>query len=322
MPETSARISLPLIQPSQAQKHVTHNEAIVRLDATVQLTIMAFDLAEPPAVPQEGDLFSLAASPTGAWAGQGGALAYFSNGGWIFISPHEGWRAWDLAASEMRIHLGGGWQTLTPQLQNIVGLGIGTTSDATNRLAVASDASLFTHDGNGHQVKVDKASADETASLLFQDNFSGRAEIGLIGDDDLQFKVSPDGTNFEEALRIRSADGVVEAKCLMSGKVDVQDDGVALIPTPGGGGIVVVSMVNPLYAQTTHNGIYAYDSGLTLSLTTLASGGNLMNLGAVVPTGATGPNGGSGIAVGTGQLYFENRHGGMRTYAYTFLNTD
>jgi hypothetical protein len=37
MPDTSHALSLPLIQPSQAQKHVTHNEALRILDAVVQL---------------------------------------------------------------------------------------------------------------------------------------------------------------------------------------------------------------------------------------------------------------------------------------------
>ena len=45
MPATSPRLALPFIQPSQAQKHVTHNEALQLLDAVVQLRIRAFGLA-------------------------------------------------------------------------------------------------------------------------------------------------------------------------------------------------------------------------------------------------------------------------------------
>ena len=35
--ENSANLQLPYIMPSQAQKHVTHNEAVRTLDALVQL---------------------------------------------------------------------------------------------------------------------------------------------------------------------------------------------------------------------------------------------------------------------------------------------
>lgn len=46
-------------------------------------------------------------------------------------------------------------------------------------------------------------------SFLFQDNFSGRAEIGLTGDDDFHFKVSPDGTAWHEGISINRNTGAV-----------------------------------------------------------------------------------------------------------------
>ena len=54
MPDTSHALSLPLIQPSQAQKHVTHNEALRILDAVVQLVVIAADQSGPPTAPQSG----------------------------------------------------------------------------------------------------------------------------------------------------------------------------------------------------------------------------------------------------------------------------
>src|SRR5947209_3279597 len=47
-----------------------------------------------------------------------------------------------------------------------------------------------------------KESAAKTLSLLFQDNFSGRAEVGLTGDDDFHVKVSADGTSWLDAMTI------------------------------------------------------------------------------------------------------------------------
>ncbi len=57
----------------------------------------------------------------------------------------------------------------------------------------------------GHQLKINKASASDTASLLYQDAFSGRAEFGLAGDDDFHFKVSPNGNSWKEAIVIDRA---------------------------------------------------------------------------------------------------------------------
>ena len=49
----------------------------------------------------------------------------------------------------------------------------------------------------------------DTASLLFQTSHSGRAELGLTGDDRLHLKVSPDGLSWTEALVVDGATGKV-----------------------------------------------------------------------------------------------------------------
>jgi hypothetical protein len=87
-----------------------------------------------------------------------------------------------------------------------LGLG-GATADATNRFSINAPASLFNHAGAGHQVKVNKASATDTGSFLFQTGFSGRAEFGLTGSDDFQIKVSPDGSVWNNALAIEAVSG-------------------------------------------------------------------------------------------------------------------
>ena len=96
-----------------------------------------------------------------------------------------------------------------PQFAALAKLGINTTADLTNRLAVASDASLFTHAGADHRLAISKATATDTASLLLEDNLSARAEIGLSGDDALHLKVSPDGSTWIEALNIAQTSGLV-----------------------------------------------------------------------------------------------------------------
>jgi hypothetical protein len=63
-------------------------------------------------------------------------------------------------------------------------------------------------DGSFRQ-KLNKESAADTVSQLFQTNFSGRAEYGLAGDDDFHIKVSPDGSSWKEALTIDRTTGLV-----------------------------------------------------------------------------------------------------------------
>ncbi len=68
MTET-ARLRLPEIAAAQAQKHVTHNEALTALDTLVQLGVLDKDLTAPPGSPEEGDGYSVASAGTGDWTG-------------------------------------------------------------------------------------------------------------------------------------------------------------------------------------------------------------------------------------------------------------
>jgi hypothetical protein len=89
----TANLALPCIEGSQAQKHVTHNEALGILDTVVQLTVLARDLAAPPGSPADGDRYIPAAGATGAWSGWDGHIAVY-NGGWSRIVPMPGFKAW------------------------------------------------------------------------------------------------------------------------------------------------------------------------------------------------------------------------------------
>ena len=210
MADHSARLGLPYIQGGQAQKHVTHNEALERLDLLVQLVVEAFDATNPPASPEEGQVWALGPAPTGAWAGEGGRLAGWSNGGWLFVAPRIGWLA--VQGSTPRVWDGAAWVAVgTADLSDLPGVGVGTGWDSVNRLAVASQASLFTHAGAGHQLKLNKAASGDTGSILFQTGFSGRAEFGLAGTDDWSVKVSADGTTWHTALTAARSSGALKA---------------------------------------------------------------------------------------------------------------
>lgn len=88
--DLSPVLSLPLIQPAQAQKHVTHNEALRLLDVLVQPAVESRSLAAPPAFPAEGARWIVPAGATGPWAGQDGTIALYDQGDWVFLAPLPG----------------------------------------------------------------------------------------------------------------------------------------------------------------------------------------------------------------------------------------
>ena len=209
MPDDTTILSLPLILPAQAQKHVTHNEALVQLDLIVQLAVINRTLTTAPVLPTLGDRHIVAAAATGVWAGQSGRIAFFSETGWQFVQPLPGWQAHVLAEGQTAVFDGLEWKTLADGPLTVARLGVSATPDGTNRLSVSSDATLLNHAGNGHQLKLNKAAAADTASLLFQTGFGGRAEMGTAGSDDFSVKVSADGSAWSTALEADAATGEV-----------------------------------------------------------------------------------------------------------------
>lgn len=204
------RLGLPLLAAGQAQKHVTHNDALMRLDALVHLVVASRTQSDPPASPTETAAYIVPAGGSGVFVGHQDDLAIFEDGAWSFLAPRAGWQAWVSDEAEHHVWTGTQWRRSQPESSLGAALwGVNTTADTTNRLAVSADASLFNHAGSDHRLKLNKASAARTASLLFQDDWSGRAEIGLAGDDQLRIKVSSDGASWTEALVIDRTSGLV-----------------------------------------------------------------------------------------------------------------
>jgi len=222
MPDRSPILDLPYLLPSQAQKHVTHNEALRQLDVLTQLSVKATDVTDPPAIPVEGDVYAVGANPNGAWAGQDNMLAAYLDGTWFFTTPRAGWRAWDTGTSELRVWDGSTWVTVTGNaaIVTLPQLGINATADTTNRLSVSSDATLLSNAGAGHQLKLNKASAGDTASLFYQTSFVGHAEMGLNGSNGFSIKVSADGATWNEALVINETTGNLTGAAVQSNQLD------------------------------------------------------------------------------------------------------
>jgi hypothetical protein len=361
MSDTSTHLGLPYLLAAQAQKHVTHNEALRLLDAMVQLSVLDRTRTTPPASPADGDRHLVASGATGLWAGWDLNVAFWADGVWMRLVPRQGWLVWIAAEQVFVVWNGSAWdpvgvpqdvsdaifslvndadptkkalfslsgittgttrtftlpntsselailantQTFTgnktfsgtltasgtvtvsaasasigtatttatygmgtgatttgvtktvnlgtggasgsttvvnigsatagsagttvvntptvtfanavtqvgmPQANltaQLLGLG-GATADSTNRMSVNTPALLFNNAGAGIEATVNKAAAGNDAAFAFKTGFSARALIGLLGNDDFSFKVSPDGSAFFDALKIDRTNGQVE----------------------------------------------------------------------------------------------------------------
>lgn len=143
---------------------------------------------------------------SGEWRGRDGQLAAYQDGARSFFQPAEGWLAWSSAEDLVLVFNGSQWVPAAPQtsLNPVPLVGINATADGTNRLVVSSPSTLFNHDGGRHLVKINKSAPAQTASILVQTGFSGRAEFGTTGDDNFRIKVSATGATWTEAMVVAS----------------------------------------------------------------------------------------------------------------------
>tara|TARA_R110001606_G_scaffold102807_5_gene225422 strand:+ start:22295 stop:23521 length:1227 start_codon:yes stop_codon:yes gene_type:complete len=211
--DQTPNLSLSYPLPNQAQKHVTLNESLRRLDALVQLSVISRGKSVQPGAPDGGYRYILPTGASGdAWGGAvAGTLAVWEDGTWVLLVPAEGWRDWIADEDVPVVFNDGDWQVLC---EATALFGVNTLSDTTNRFSVKSDVVLLSHNdvtlGTGDARKmINKAATGNTASVVFQNGFSGQAEFGLVGDDRFRLKVSPDGVAFKDALMIDPASGDV-----------------------------------------------------------------------------------------------------------------
>ena len=109
MSDTSTHLGLPYLLAAQAQKHVTHNEALRLLDAMVQLSVLDRTRTTPPASPADGDRHLVASGTTGLWAGWDLNVAFWVDGAWLRLVPRQGWLVWIAAEQAFVVWNGSAW---------------------------------------------------------------------------------------------------------------------------------------------------------------------------------------------------------------------
>ncbi|AQR61373.1 hypothetical protein BZG35_06685 [Brevundimonas sp. LM2] len=216
----SARLGLPYVAAGQLQKHVTVNEALTRLDGLIQAAVVSRTVAVQPTDAADGDLYILPPGANGSdWSdGSDGDLVRAEFGGWTRVAVPPGMVVVVQDEGQLVVRTGATWSAPTLSggaVQNLARLGLNATADAGNPLTARINSALLTarpaaEGGTGAlRLVLNKDAAGDVVSLLFQRGYSGRAELGLIGDDALSLKVSSDGSTWREALRVEPDDGRV-----------------------------------------------------------------------------------------------------------------
>lgn len=125
-------LQLPLLAVAQAQKEVTHNEALVLIDALIG-GVAAGRSDTPPASPVPGQLWIVGATPTGAWLGNAHALAVATEGGWRFCMVPQGFALRVGANGPLRLRSASGWSSagIVPAISG------GATVDSESRATIA-----------------------------------------------------------------------------------------------------------------------------------------------------------------------------------------
>ena len=218
MSDTTTNLLLPYILAAQAQKHVTHNEALRLLDGLVQLSVLDRDLTAPPGSPADGDRYIVGQRRHGRLGGLGperGAVH-----GWGLAAPAAPHRLAGMgrgrgaAAGLRRRRLGRddpGQRCRTSRCS-----GSARPPTPSNPFSAKLNAALWTaktvaEGGTGDLFyTMNKEAAGDDLGLTLQTDFVTKALVGLFGSDRFRLAVSADGSTFFDGLSVDNANGIVD----------------------------------------------------------------------------------------------------------------
>ena len=319
---TTPRLSLPFLQAGQALKNITHNEALQRLDTGLYLSCSNMAADNLPADPVEGHAYVISQTPDGSLMDRIGHIGVYVSSRWAWFIPKSGWVLWDETGATLRVFDGSDWAASfsESQAETLPFLGLNAAASADQRLSISSASSLFNHDGDSHRLTLNRASEADTASVIFQTNFGGGAELGLTGAGGFSLKISSDDGAFAEKMSASESYPGILSPAFASLRVSIESETAAFVETPATGGIFALMVVSDAgFPQASRSGIFAYDTGGTPVLVTLAKATRVDNHGALVLSGTTSEFGNIGVSAVEGGLYIENRTLNTRDISLTFL---
>jgi hypothetical protein len=241
MSEQTTNLELPFLAAGQAQKHVTVNETLLRLDALTQICVESATLAVEPGAPADGARYILPAGKTGAaWdAMADGALAYYRDGAWEEIAPREGWLAFARDADLLYARDASAWALA----HTFLGLGTAAlVADAT--LAHLAGAETFTG------AKSFSAGVSMSSTLQVANAMTGlRAEFGGGNANGYVLRVQHGASHHGIALGSRVSGSL---RGFVQGIRNDGGDVRGIVLQPGGGGVYIGAAETEVYHAGAH----------------------------------------------------------------------
>lgn len=185
---TTAHLGLTLIDQAQAQKEVTANRAFKDIDAILNTGAIDRTLATPPATPASGDVYIVAASATGAWAGNSGKIAYFDTI-WYFITPREGMSLWANNEDLFYTYNGSAWSVETDRARSF-------TKQQLFGLKTLTDAASIAWDVSANQVATVTLAGNRTLANP-TGGVAGATYLLIVKQDATGSRTLSYGTNFK-----------------------------------------------------------------------------------------------------------------------------
>ena len=181
----TTRLQLPLLAAAQAQKHVTHNEAILRLDGLVQMTAKSYTTSAEPSSPSDGDLYLLPAGKTGSdWGGYSNhAVAHYYDGIWHQYHPNAGWLCFVQDTTTLLYYTGSTWANVGAVVSNL--FGDGSVSAPSVGFSADTDTGLYRIGSNNAALSAGGTKVvDMKASgvAVLGSNTNDNAASGFVGE--------------------------------------------------------------------------------------------------------------------------------------------
>lgn len=112
--DSTLNFGVTLLDPNQAQKDVTVNEAFTVFDNFIQPSVISAAITTPPSSPSDQDKYVVPAGATGAWFGHVNAIAVYQTNGstWTFYTPKNGWFVFNQATGVLWAWLNSAWMEI------------------------------------------------------------------------------------------------------------------------------------------------------------------------------------------------------------------
>lgn len=182
---TSPDLGIPFIDQSQGTPEVTHNEALLLLQAMTN-GVIDRGVNTPAVGPTIGDAYIIGSAPTGAWAGRANCVTIWSGTAWDFIpgetsagtpitmgSRQEGIRIWVRDENTLYVWTGAAWTNFasTPGVATDYGQRAITQNATVKAMTAAVDPTLSTNSDYSQITGIFNATPDgENSGVTQQTN--------------------------------------------------------------------------------------------------------------------------------------------------------